>query len=160
MARFVNAGVDGPNGITSRTQNPPTPIEVGRQAFSLTNGTVNNTEIDAPLASGDVFIIVDSGAGYTTDTDRAVTFVQNTFTGQAAGATTNSTVLLVNYTASTDGEISRGGGSGVPQPTVSADSTFSGGFVTGLVSGDRFTIDHTTAETDAGGTRSAILEVP
>ena len=77
MAIFKNAGVDGSAGsVNSLTNDPKPPIEYGRQAYSLTNGTVGNTEVAASVAVGDSLIVVEGGSGYGSG---------GTFTNQGVG---------------------------------------------------------------------------
>ena len=87
MAIFKNAGVDGSGSVNSLTNDPKPPIEYGRQAYSLTNGTVANTEVAASVAVGDSLIVVEGGSGYGS---------AGAFTNQAKGASDANWATAVN----------------------------------------------------------------
>ena len=101
MAIFKNAGVDGSGSVNSLTNDPKPPIEYGRQAYSLTNGS--STEVAASVAVGDSLIVVEGGSGYGSGgafTNQGVgtsnanwQTAQNLFTGQPAEGTVGTMKL-------------------------------------------------------------------
>ena len=104
MARFVNAGI---GSVSSITQAPPPPIEVvaaadNKAGYSLTNGTVADTQLDVTLVSGqDLVLVNNGGSGYDTAITNSTAFTEvvNQQTGQGSqtlpdlGALTISTVV-------------------------------------------------------------------
>ena len=142
MSRFINAGIGLVNSITDA---PRPPIEVvsateEKAGFSLTNGSIANTELAVTLVGGQALINVNNGGyGYT----------DGSFTNRDLSADANDFSAAVNeQTAQGDAD----NGTGAPNPgtlTISYDVV--DGQVTNLVvgnnvgsntnSGDTFTIN-------------------
>ena len=101
MPQFTNLGVDGSGGISSITQDPFRPCEANVVGKSGAEALTTTT-----LAAGDALIVRVQGAGYTTDTDVAVTELaaaDNSYI--PAAATGGDTTAMTVDTTVEDGRV-------------------------------------------------------